>query len=112
MVDARFLHWMIGYPDDGHNPHIDGFDQDQSIVARPNITWPLSCNWEQMLHNHRVDETLDMDLIAETIAENNGHSHWRDRIQFLQNFHRKKWFSISKSTINHIVQQESWFRAG
>ena len=58
----------------------------------------------------RVDEELDMDLVG-TIAEHNGHPQWRERVQFLRNFQLKKWFSMSRRTIDQVVQQE-WFGAG
>ena len=41
MVDARFLHRMLGYPDDEHNPHIEGMNPYHDIIsARPDVTWP------------------------------------------------------------------------
>ena len=51
-----------------------------------------------------------MDLVA-TIAEHNAHPQWRERVQFLKDFLMKKWFSMRRSTIDQIVQQE-WFGAG
>ena len=68
-----------------------------------------SCR-HHLIHSVRVDEELDLDLV-ETIAEHNGHPQWREQVQFLKNFCRQKWFSISRSTIDQVVQQE-WFGAG
>ena len=68
MVDSRFLHWMIGYPDDEHNPHIDGHI--------PDITWPVSSHWER-IHSSE----LGMDLM--TIAEHKGFPQWREPVQLI-----------------------------
>ena len=77
--------------------------------VRPDETWPLDRNWV-MKFEARVDEELDMDL-AETIAEHNGHPQQRERVQFLRNFQLKKWFSMTRRTIDRVVQQE-WIGAG
>ena len=70
MVDARFLHRMVGYQDIEHDPHVEGYIPEQTISsARPDITWPIDRHWN-MFHSVRVDEELDLDLI-ETIAERN-----------------------------------------
>lgn len=47
MVDARFLHhWMVGYPDNEHNSHIDGYNPDHGIIsARPDVIWPIISCW-------------------------------------------------------------------
>ena len=66
MVDAgRFLHpRMLGHPDNEHNPHIDGMNPDHGIhLARPDVTWLIGHHWEE-LHSFRVDEDLNMDLVA------------------------------------------------
>ena len=72
MLDARFLHRMVGYADNEHDPHIVGLIPDHGISsARPDVTWPIGRHWEE-LTSCRVDEELDIDLVA-TIAERNGH---------------------------------------
>ena len=77
--------------------------------ARPDVTWPISRHWEE-LTSFRVDDELDMDLVA-TIAERNGHpDQWEERVQFLKDFQMKRWFFCRRSTIDHIVQQE-WIGA-
>ena len=35
MLDTRFLHWMVGHPDNEHNPHVEeGMNPDQVAHAR------------------------------------------------------------------------------
>ena len=53
----------------------------------------------------RVDEGLDMNLV-ESVAERNGHPNWEARVEFLRLFRRGKFLSISRNTIEQIVQQE------
>ena len=110
MLDARFLHRMVGYADNKHDPHIVGMNPDHGISsARPDVTWPISRHWEE-LTSFRVDEQMDMNLVA-TIAECNGHPQWEERVQFLIDFRMKRWFFCRRSTIDQIVQQE-WIVAG
>ena len=46
MLDARFLHCMVGYADKEHDPHIVGLNPDHGISsARPDVTWPYSRNY-------------------------------------------------------------------
>ena len=48
-MDARFLHRMVGHPDNEHNPHIEGLNPDHGIAsARPHVTWPISRHWERL----------------------------------------------------------------
>ena len=58
----------------------------------------------------RVNEELDMRLV-ETVAEHNGGPDWRERVDFLKNFQKHNFYSMSRSTIDQIVQQE-WIGAG
>ena len=58
----------------------------------------------------RVDECLDMNLV-QSIAQSNGHPDWEAQVEFLRLFRRGKFLSISRSTIEQIVQQE-WIGAG
>ena len=60
-----------------------------------------------MVFDQGADDDLDMDLVS-TVAEHNGGPHWRERVE---NFRRQKYFSMSRRTIDQIVQQE-WFGAG
>ena len=79
MLDARFLHRMVGYPDNEHDdPHtIEGLNPDHGITsARPDVTWPIGQHWEE-LTSFSADEQIDMDLVA-TIAERNGHPQWEE----------------------------------
>ena len=32
MVDARFLHRMVGYQDTEHDPHVEGYIPEQTIA--------------------------------------------------------------------------------
>ena len=103
-----------GYPQGEHNPHIEGLDPELDLesalhAVRPCETWPLDRHLE-LVFELCVDEVLDMDLV-QTVAEHNGHPLWRERVQFLRNFQLKKWFSMSRRTIDQVVQQE-WFGAG
>ena len=96
-------------PDNKHNPHIEGMNPEHGIIlaSRP----PDVTHWDEELQSFRADGGLDMDLV-EIIAEHSGHlSQWRELVQFLKDFQMKKWFSIRRSTIDQIVQQE-WFGAG
>ena len=104
VVDARFLHRLVGYPDQDHNPDIDGmrpgglgFLED---VRRP-ITWPEE---RRNQFDWRVDEGLDMNLF-ESIAERNGHPNWEARVEFLRLFRRGKFLSISRNTIEQISKR-------
>ena len=94
-MDARFLHRLVGYPDQDHDPNI-------LENARPSITWPDEslncCDW-------RVDEELDIDRV-QSIAERIGHPNWEARVNFLRMFQRGKFLSINRRTIEQIVQQE------
>ena len=110
VVNARFLHRLVGYPDQDHDPNIDGtrpggwgFLDD----ARPSITWP-----DERLNRYdwRVDEDLDMDVV-QSIAERIGHPDWEARVHFLKMLRRGKYFHINRRTIEQIVQQE-WIVAG
>ena len=85
------------YQDNEHNPHIEGMNPDHGMYsARPHETWSISRHWEQ-LHSFRVDEELDMDLVA-TVAERNGHPQWEERVQFLRgDFRMKRWFFCRRS---------------
>ena len=65
---ARFLHRLVGYPDQDHNPNIDGtrpgglgFLDD----ARPSITWP-----DERLNHYdwRVDEILELDTVQSALV--------------------------------------------
>ena len=76
-----------------------GFLED---VRRP-ITWPDERR--NQFDDWRVDECLDMNLV-ESIAERNGHPNWEARVEFLRLFRRGKFLSISRNTIEQIVQQE------
>ena len=68
MLDARFLHRMVDYPDNEYDPHVKGMNPYHGIIsARPDLTWPISRHWEE-LHSFRADEELDMDLVV-TVAE-------------------------------------------
>ena len=49
--------------------------------------------------------------LVQSIAESNGHPDWEARVEFLRSFRRGKFLSISRSTIEQIVQQE-WIGAG
>ena len=110
MLDARFLHRMVGYADNEHDPHIVGMNPDHGIsLARPDVTWPIGRHWEE-LTSFRVDDELNIDLVA-TIAERNGHPQWEERVQFLKDFRMKWWFYCRRSTIAQIVQQE-WIEPG
>ena len=95
--------WIAGvdYEDDA--------DDEDYEPDRPDMTWPISRHWEE-LTSFRVDEEMDMDLVA-TIAECNGHPQWEERVQFLRDFGMKRWFFCRRSTIDQIVQQE-WIGAG
>ena len=95
--------WIAGvdYEDDA--------DDEDYEPDRPDMTWPISRHWEE-LTSFRVDEEMDMDLVA-TIAERNGHPQWEERVQFLKDFRMKRWFFCRRSTIDQIVQQE-WIGAG
>ena len=94
-MDARFLHRLVGYPDQDHDPNIDGmrpgglgFLDD----ARPSITW-----LDERLNQydwHVGDEDLDMDVV-QSIAEHIGHPDWEARVNFLRMLGRG---SISIST--------------
>ena len=56
MLDARFLHRMVGYADNEHDPHIVGMNPDHGIsLARPDVTWPIGRHWE-VLTSFRVDD--------------------------------------------------------
>ena len=98
---------MVGYRDQDHNPDIDGmrpgglgFLED---VRQP-ITWPEE---RRNQLDWRVDEGLDMDLVA-SIAERNGHPNWEARVEFLRLFRRGKFLSISRNTIEQIAVQQEW----
>ena len=74
ILDARFLHRLVGYPDNKHDPHIEKMNPDHGIhSARPDVTWPISRHWEE-LTSWSADEVINMDLVA-TIAERNGNPH-------------------------------------
>ena len=50
MLDARFLHRMVGYADNEHDPHIVGLIPDHGISsARPDVTWPIGRHWEELM---------------------------------------------------------------
>ena len=77
MLDARFLHRMVGYADNEHDPHIVGMDPDHGISsARPDVTWPISHHWEE-LTSFRVDDELNNvdseDSADTTISYLTGH---------------------------------------
>ena len=65
--------------------------------ARPDVTWPISRHWEE-LTSFRVDEQMDMDLVA-TIAERNGHPQWEERVQFLRDFRMKAYICVLRNAI-------------
>ena len=110
MVDVRFLHRMVGHPDEEHDPQIDGLVPGEHISSvRPDVTLPIDRHGNR-LFDQGADDDLDMELVN-TIAEHNGGPHWRERVDFLKNFRRQKYFSICRRTIDQIVQQE-WFGAG
>ena len=76
---------------------------------RPDVTWPIDDHGNR-LFDQGANDDLDMELVN-TIAEHNGGPHWRERVDFLKNFRRQKYFSMSRRTIDQVVQQE-WFGAG
>ena len=42
VVDARFLHRMVGYPDQEHDPQIGGLVPGEHMSSvRPDVTWPI-----------------------------------------------------------------------
>ena len=43
VLDARFLHRMVGHPDNKHDPHIEGLNPDHGIAsARLHVTWLIT----------------------------------------------------------------------
>ena len=109
VVDAKFLHRLVGYPDNQFEPAIDGTGPDGLGFledARRPITWP---DESRNGFDWRADECLDFAKV-QSIAESNGHPDWEARVRFLRLFQRGKFLSISRSTIEQIVQQE-WIGA-
>ena len=89
---ARFLHRLVGYPDQDHDPNIDGLRPGglgSLEDARRPITWP---DESRNQFDWQADEGLDMNLV-QSIAESNGHPDWEARVEFLRSFRRGKFLS-------------------
>ena len=65
-----------------NNPEVVETGREVSLVeARLGLTWPLDCKGVTQF-SFGIDGELDMNLV-ETIAEHNGDTQWRNRIQLL-----------------------------
>ena len=94
VVNARFLHRLVGYPDQDHDPTIVGmrpeFEGDLA-KARRSTTWP-----DERLNRYdwRVDEVLELDTFY-------CRAHWSSRLgsesSFLEDAPQRKVFPYQQT---------------
>ena len=111
VIDAGFLHRLVGHPIHEHDLQVAGTSAETGWSlhnARPCETWPMDREGRYMFRD-RVDVEVDLDHIAFVAARINA-PQWRERIQMLRHFRYADWFRVDRRIIDQIVQQE-WIGA-